>query len=61
MGFKYEVDEAETRDCCLCKKPIIVLTVEGSEMVFDFKMAAEIGFVALRLHSFVCENWSKND
>ena len=57
MDYKYEVQEAETRECCLCGKPVIILNIEGNEMTFDFKTASEIGFIALRLHSFVCENW----
>ena len=57
MEYKYDIDNAEKRNCCLCDKPVIVLNVEGNDMTFDYKVAAETGFVALQLHSFVCENW----
>ena len=57
MKFTYEVEEAETRECHLCDKPVVVLNIEGSDMTFDFKAASQTGFIALRLHSFVCENW----
>lgn len=57
MTFKYEVEDAKVRKCHLCKKPVVVLNIEGNDMTFDFKAASETGFIALRLHSFVCENW----